>query len=244
MIAEAVPEASEVFLCRFDHSPPLSKRRIARVLGYRNEIPEYVAEAIDTVCADLRHVSHPMGGFRLLDVMCSAGGFDCAGKHFATGPEIAGQLVGAERVALFVGTVGAGYEQLHRRYTEEDEPLLIYALDAVGSELAERIAGRIEKIIGAQAKAAGLSISNRYSPGYCGWKVAEQHALFSLLPKDFCGITLSPSAMMRPIKSVSGVIGLGAGVKHNAYRCDLCDMRETCRGRTRPKRSVQAVSFA
>ena len=50
MIAEAVPEASEVFLCRFDHSPPLSKRRIARVLGYRNEIPEYVAEAIDTVC--------------------------------------------------------------------------------------------------------------------------------------------------------------------------------------------------
>ena len=66
----------------------------------------------------------------------------------------------------------------------------------------------------------------------------------ALLPKDFCGITLSPSAMMRPIKSVSGVIGLGAGVKHNAYRCDLCDMRETCRGRTRPKRSVQAVSFA
>ena len=168
MIAEAVPEASEVFLCRFDHSPPLSKRRIARVLGYRNEIPEYVAEAIDTMCADLRHVSHPMGGFRLLDVMCSAGGFDCAGKHFATGPEIAGQLVGAERVALFVGTVGAGYEQLHRRYTEEDEPLLIYALDAVGSELAERIAGRIEKLIGAQSKADGLAISNRYSPGYCG----------------------------------------------------------------------------
>jgi hypothetical protein len=50
--------------------------------------------------------------------------------------------------------------------------------------------------------------------------------------------------MMRPIKSVSGVIGLGTGVKHNAYRCDLCDMRETCRGRSRPKRSVQAVSFA
>ena len=55
MIAEAVPEASEVFLCRFDHSPPLSKRRIARVLGYRNEIPEYVAEAIDTVVLACTH---------------------------------------------------------------------------------------------------------------------------------------------------------------------------------------------
>ncbi len=244
LIADPIVGRSELYRCRFEHSLPLSKARIARAIGYRNDIPDYVVEAIDTVCSDLRHAGQPMGGFRLFDGSCFADGFECGGKFFSTGPEIAGQLAGAERVALFVGTVGPGYEQLHRRYTDEDDPLLIYALDAVGSELAERIAGRIEKIIGAQAKAAGLSISNRYSPGYCGWKVAEQHALFSLLPKDFCGITLSPSAMMRPIKSVSGVIGLGTGVKHNAYRCDLCDMRETCRGRSRPKRSVQAVSFA
>ncbi len=244
MIAEPVAGLSEVFVCRFEHPLALSRRRIARVLGYRNEVPEYVAEAIDAVCADLRHTSRPVGGFRLLDVSCMAAGLSCEGQFFATGPEISAPLMQAERVAVFVGTVGEGYEQLHRRYTDEDEPLLIYTLDAVGSELAERVADRIEKIVGAQAKADGFSISNRYSPGYCGWKVAEQHALFSLLPKDFCGITLSPSAMMRPIKSVSGVIGLGMNIKHNAYRCDLCDMRETCRGRSRPKRSVQAASFA
>ncbi|MBP8214324.1 MAG: hypothetical protein KAX66_02580 [Propionivibrio sp.] len=244
MIAEVLPGVPELFVCRFEHPLALSKRRIARVLGYRDGVPEYVAEAIDSVCADLRHVSQPMGGFRLLDVSCTATGFNCDGLFFATGPEIAAPLVRAERVALFVGTVGAGYEQLHRRYTDEDEPLLIYTLDAVGSELAERIADRVEKIIGAQAKAMGLSISNRYSPGYCGWKVAEQHALFSLLPDDFCEITLSASAMMRPIKSVSGVIGLGVGMKHEAYRCDLCEMRNTCRGRTRAKPSPGAVASA
>lgn len=236
MLAEPVDGLSELFLCRFEHRPlPLSKARIARVLGYRDNVPEYVTEAIDTVCADLRRLSQPIGGFRLLDVSCSPDGFSCEGKYFATGPEIAEQLERAERVAPFMGTVGEGYEQLHRLYTDQDEPLLIYTLDAAGSELAERIAGRIERIIGAQAKANGLTISNRYSPGYCGWKVAEQHDLFSLLPKDFCGITLSSSAMMRPIKSVSGVIGLGQGIEHNAYRCDLCNMRETCRGRSRSR---------
>jgi len=245
MIAEPVDGPSELFQCRFEHKPlALSKSRIARVLGYRDDVPAYVTEAIDTVCADLRRLSQPMGGFRLLDVEVTPTGFRCAGASFATGPEIAEPLAKSARVALFMGTVGAGYEQLHRLYTDQDEPLLIYTLDAVGSELAERVADRIEKIVGVHAKAAGFAISNRYSPGYCGWKVAEQHALFSLLPKDFCGIALSASAMMRPIKSVSGVIGLGASIKHNAYRCDLCDMRESCRGRVRTKRSARVVAPA
>lgn len=236
MPSEPVPGLSEVFRCRLEQKPiPLSKARIARVLGYRQAVPDYVSEAIDTVSADLCRLSAPKGGFRLLDVSCTAEGFSCGGRHFATGEEIATPLLQAQRIALFTGTVGDGYTQLHRDYTEQDEPLLIYTLDAVGSEWAERIADRIEKTIGAVAEASGMSISNRYSPGYCGWKVAEQQHLFALLPKDFCGITLSPSAMMHPIKSVSGVIGLGHGLKHNAYPCDLCDMRDTCRGRSRPR---------
>lgn len=236
MSAEAVTGLSELFRCCLERHPvALSKSRIARVLGYRDQVPDYVSDAIDTVCADLRRLSQPLGGFRLLDVSCTPDGFRCGGQHFATGPEIAAPLERAERLALFTGTVGAGYEQLHRDYAEQDDPLLIYTLDAAGSELAERVAGRIEQDVGVLARACGMSISNRYSPGYCGWKVAEQHRLFALLPEDFCGITLSSSAMMKPIKSVSGVIGLGHELKHSAYRCDLCDMRETCRGRTRSR---------
>lgn len=243
MTTELVQGLPELFQCGLEDKPvPISKPRIARVLGYRDKAPDYVTDAIDTVCADLRRQSPPRGGFRLVDASCATDGFGCEGLSFATGPEIAGQLHGSERFALFTGTVGEGYEQLHRRYTDEDDPLLVYTLDAVGSELAERVADRIEKEIGALAKARGMTISNRYSPGYCGWKVAEQHKLFALLPKDFCGITLSPSAMMRPIKSVSGVIGLGLNIRHDAYRCDLCKLRETCRGRTRSRKTVRSGS--
>jgi hypothetical protein len=43
--------------------------------------------------------------------------------------------------------------------------------------------------------------------------VAEQHKLFSLLPPGICGITLSDSALMHPIKSVSGITGIGKHCK-------------------------------
>ena len=70
---------------------------------------------------------------------------------------------------------------------------------------------------------AGLKITNRYSPGYCGWDVSEQKKLFKILPEKFCGIELTDSCLMHPIKSVSGIIGIGKSVKFNEYTCNLCD---------------------
>ncbi|NSW95142.1 MAG: methionine synthase, partial [Bacteroidales bacterium] len=74
--------------------------------------------------------------------------------------------------------------------------------------------------------AEGLNITNRFSPGYCGWDVAEQHKLFSLLPGNFCKIRLTESALMDPIKSVSGIIGAGLHVKRRPYTCNFCDMKD------------------
>ncbi|MFZ0283319.1 MAG: vitamin B12 dependent-methionine synthase activation domain-containing protein, partial [Bacteroidales bacterium] len=54
----------------------------------------------------------------------------------------------------------------------------------------------------------------------------EQHKLFQLIPKNYCGISLTPSALMDPMKSISGFIGIGADVRYNAYTCNLCDMKD------------------
>jgi hypothetical protein len=74
-------------------------------------------------------------------------------------------------------------------------------------------------------EARGMKITNRYSPGYCGWNVSEQHKLFSLLEDNYCGISLNESALMQPIKSVSGIIGIGEKVRFNKYTCNLCDQQ-------------------
>ena len=47
--------------------------------------------------------------------------------------------------------------------------------------------------------------------------------LFPLFPSaEPCGIRLTDSSLMLPIKSVSGVIGLGDGVRKLEYTCGLC----------------------
>jgi hypothetical protein len=56
--------------------------------------------------------------------------------------------------------------------------------------------------------------------------VADQHKLFSFFPANCCGISLTDSALMHPIKSVSGIIGLGKEVKFREYTCDLCSQVE------------------
>jgi hypothetical protein len=81
-----------------------------------------------------------------------------------------------------------------------------------------------------------MKITNRYSPGYCDWNVGEQHKLFSFFPDNYCGIRLTPSALMDPVKSVSGIIGIGENVKRNDYTCRVCDMKDCIYRRSREEK--------
>ncbi len=101
-----------------------------------------------------------------------------------------------------------------------------YIIDVVGSEIVESAANLMQDSLQEKMSAVGKGITNRFSPGYCGWDVAEQHKLFSLMPDNFCGISLTPSALMDPIKSVSGFIGIGKNVKRLPYTCSLCNMKD------------------
>jgi cobalamin-dependent methionine synthase I len=73
----------------------------------------------------------------------------------------------------------------------------------------------------------GFRHTSRYSPGYCGWHLSEQRKLFRLLGDSPCGIELSDVCLMKPIKSISGIIGVGRNVKEKQYGCRYCEM-ETC----------------
>jgi cobalamin-dependent methionine synthase I len=92
--------------------------------------------------------------------------------------------------------------------------------------MAEKVAEKIQDEIKQSAQGQAEAVSNRYSPGYCGWSVADQHLLFSFLPANFCGITLNESALMHPIKSVSGIIGIGKEMVKNPYQCNICDVTD------------------
>jgi len=68
-------------------------------------------------------------------------------------------------------------------------------------------------------KEENVNSTNRYSPGYCQWDVGDKHKILSLSGEDPCGRKLKSSALMNPVKSISGLIGLGVDVKYRYYVC-------------------------
>ena len=101
-----------------------------------------------------------------------------------------------------------------------------YIYDVIGSEIVEAAADLMQADLEKTIVASGGKITNRYSPGYCGWDVDEQHKLFQLVPGNFCGIKLTASALMDPVKSISGIIGIGKNVRNNPYTCRMCNQKD------------------
>ena len=143
----------------------------------------------------------------------------------SVGPIIAEGYAGAESFALFVATAGAEFDRWIHSETVCGDIVRQFVADAIGSEIAEWAAREAAESLRQAALREGLRISNSYSPGYCGWNVAEQHRLFALLPERPCGIELGRSALMKPEKSVSGIIALGREVEKRPYGCAICNRR-------------------
>ncbi len=139
---------------------------------------------------------------------------------------------GADHLALFAVTCGAGVcDQISDLFRAGDYPLGA-ALDAAASLAADQAAQVAQdRFAATMENEAGVL---RCSPGYCGWHVSGQKALFAHLGDGAAGITLTDSCLMHPLKSVSGVIVAGPPAIHafvNDYGfCTACTGKE-CRDR-------------
>ena len=145
---------------------------------------------------------------------------------FEMGNIILRQLRGSEAFALFICTSGLEFETYQHRLKEQGDMVRVFIADALGSVIAEKCADQMEKALQESIDKLGWMHTNRFSPGYCGWHVSQQQLLFPLFQGHTCGVTLTDSSLMLPIKSVSGIIGLGKDVRHLDYTCGLCDFKQ------------------
>jgi cobalamin-dependent methionine synthase I len=147
------------------------------------------------------------------------------------------QLKKSEAIAIFLCTAGDEIGRKSRQAMQERDLLRGYIYDVIGSEIVEAAADMMQGELEKSVALSGRKLTNRYSPGYCGWDVAEQNKLFRLIPDNYCGIRLTPSSLMDPVKSVSGFIGIGEHVKSNPYTCKMCEMKDCTYRRIREKTS-------
>jgi hypothetical protein len=188
--------------------------------------PEPVADLILEVSEELVSMGDIRAEYRIFSNIRFVGEektIEIEGVVFAVKPIIYRQIRDAEEVALFICTAGPAVGEMSRRSMKDGDLLRGYVYDVIGSEVVENAADTMQEELKRAALTTGKKITNRFSPGYCGWDVAEQHKLFSFFKNNFCGITLTESALMNPIKSVSGLIGIGRVVEYTSYHCHQCD---------------------
>ncbi len=159
---------------------------------------------------------------------------------FSVGSIISRQLHQAESFLFFIATAGAEFDAWQHTDAIKNDILKSYIADTIGTLIAEKAADLMEGILETSLQPSDLKHTNRYSPGYCGWPVSQQHSLFQLFDEETpCGVSLTESSLMLPIKSVSGVIGLGQKVRKLDYTCGLCTF-EKC-FRRKHKSSAKAL---
>ena len=145
---------------------------------------------------------------------------------FDIGSIIQRQLRGAEAYALFVCTSGVEFEAYQEQLKQAGDMVSVFIADALGSVIAEKCADEMEKSLQLSIDKLGWKHTNRFSPGYCGWHVSQQQMLFPLFKGHTCGVRLTESSLMVPIKSVSGIIGVGKEVRRLDYTCGLCQFEK------------------
>lgn len=198
-------------------------------MGYGSAKPDRATEEeTHAMLAEAKAVTRPSFCFFITDgnLDTDTNVLSAMGHDFAIGKIISRQLRNSQRYAFFVATAGADFEELRKATERGGDMVRAFIIDSIGSVIAERTADRMEDALGTLLEPLGWKHTNRFSPGYCGWHVSGQHDLFAMFPDGQpCGVTLTPSALMLPIKSVSGVIGLGSDVRHLDYTCGLCDFK-------------------
>ena len=202
---------------------------VYRQMGYGKETPdERTAEEVRRLIASTSRSAVPRYCYMVMEGHLEHEVLRLGEREFHLGRIISRQLAGATHFAAFVATAGAEFEAWRRK----DDLLESFIADALGSVVAERCADEMEKALQASIDKLGWKRTNRFSPGYCEWATDEQRLLVPLLgDPNPCGVWLTESARMCPVKSVSGIIGLGEDVSYHDYACQHCQLTHCFRRR-------------
>jgi hypothetical protein len=206
---------------------PVRRENILKSLGVPPEKAEnYLLDLIDELIVQCRQLSSPRAGcsiFSGVKFFPEQGMMSVNGLTFGLNRMVTSALLKSSEIAFFVGTCGTGLEQYSKKLLKEGHSLEGLIADIIGSEIAEGIADYIHSRLTDDMAEKGIGASNRYSPGYCNWPVSDQQSLFKIIGNNNCGIKLTDSSLMIPIKSISGIIGIGMSVENRGYACAVCE---------------------
>jgi hypothetical protein len=216
---------------------------VLRFQGYKKSVDTPDAEVralFDEALALGRSLMAPRAVVRWLPVEGQSADAIEAGNATLAIPDV-GRLWGSvEWIAAAVCTIGDELERRVAQLWEARELPLAAMLDSVGSGAVESLAEYVNDLLCQEAMPLGLPVTNRVSPGYGSWDVAQQRVLFGVCPGAPIGVSLNEACFMTPVKSISllAAAGAGARVDHYFSQCARCWMRDCAYRRTAARKTL------
>jgi hypothetical protein len=146
---------------------------------------------------------------------------------------LAQALGGAKQIAVAVCTIGPQLEEAVHAMFAAGEVAEATVLDGVGSAAVEELSQRACRMFEDMARERGWTTSIPFSPGEPDWPLEAQRDVLDLVGAEQIGVTLSDSYLMRPLKSLSLVVGMGEKLSTGSSPCEFCSLNEVCRYRER-----------
>ena len=241
---EVPPALASPVLWRVDPAarPRVDRAEMLRYLGWNGqEIEPDLDRRIERVVERLELDVEPRGVRRVFAV--DAAGTDAsrapcirlAGTEVELrGRDIYRHLKDARLCAVIACTLGMGAERRLRTMGSQS-PLEGAVLDAACSAYVEAAVGQMDAQVKRDAAEFRLTGNWRFSPGYGDCPLTAQRPIVAALNATrLIGLTVTPTDLLLPTKSVTAVIGLFEGEIHDADTrptCKICRQREHCRFR-------------
>ena len=202
----------------------IDRGEVFRYLGLRGAAPDAATAALVEKCiAEIQpHLSliACSDTFRIgknTDGSLSLGFADVRSKSLEKA------LGGCGEIILFAATIGHETDRIIQKYSAVS-PSSAVVSQAIGAAAIEEWCNCLCRRFAARAKARGLYLRPRFSPGYGDLPLELQR---KILPVLDCGrrigVTLTESLLMMPSKSVSAIVGLSGndtGCARNG--CEEC----------------------
>jgi cobalamin-dependent methionine synthase I len=210
----------------------IAEQEVLRYLGYPQKLIHGISADIKKIVREEIEQAYSLlesrGIYQFLDISSvSANGIIMIkqGYRFTVNKKIIDLLKNAEYLLLMVVTIGLETEKAVKEKFQHGNHIRAMVLDAAGT-VAVKTAGQwLNHFIEENNSREGLKFSRYFEPGSGDWDIREQKQIFEILKPERIGITLNPSFMMNPAKSLSWIRGSGHNLI-NSYRdefsCQYC----------------------
>ncbi|MFW6149656.1 MAG: hypothetical protein ACOC6D_07350 [Atribacterota bacterium] len=210
----------------------IAEQEVLRYLGYPQKLIHGISADIKKIVREEIEQAYSLlesrGIYQFLDISSvSANGIIMTkqGYRFTVNKKIIDLLKNAEYLLLMVVTIGLETEKAVKEKFQHGNHIRAMVLDAAGT-VAVKTAGQwLNHFIEENNSREGLKFSRYFEPGSGDWDIGEQKQIFEILKPERIGITVNPSFMMNPAKSLSWIRGSGHNLI-NSYRdefsCQYC----------------------